>query len=576
MRRIRLVRSLGFACVLALLPLSRIGAEDTKGKWQFGFGLSYFATTDYIRSNSDIALSGGVVGEGGLPPVNSVDERPDVNMLNEPSVRDDSRFDLNASYGLTRWLAVELAASYLKAPVGNIEFFTKNEIANLTGSGNMSNSPPICGPAQNQPCFIYGTSTPTVERTNAFVPVGELTEIPVQLSALVRFRPESPLDPYVGLGIGYIKTNLDTSAEFRSVSDTLGRLFVSSGDKGDFTSETSSPTHPVPSFNCGPDRNQQCISFRPSPPRAEVRDSFQWHAVSGIDYYVSERFSWYVDARYVWTNGAVDIRTDGDYQVQFSVTDEGQLVLKHIGGCPASDPNCGILESPGNYSRVEDLKYINSGGTEGTEYFLWEDTGFATCPGCCPACLGDRYYATEDKFGGNQPGDTPKQNRALEQVEDDGVLYILPPGSRDLAEYVEIWDENHPNFCAGCRGNGRLETEDRNGNTFMDTYLLYGLDSCTTDDWRSNPKCTARTSQTPSYVYPEGCAQTLARTQIDPVNLKALVNVGCPGFGNPSPGQPAETSTLTSADNVGDVYLLQGGSIRLGGFSLGVGVKFTF
>src|SRR5262245_31211061 len=82
-------------------------AEDTKGKWQFGFGFTYFATSDYIRSNSDIAISTNVAGDTtGLPPVTSVDDRPDQNMLNEPTVHDDFRFDVKASYGLTRWLAV--------------------------------------------------------------------------------------------------------------------------------------------------------------------------------------------------------------------------------------------------------------------------------------------------------------------------------------------------------------------------------------------------------------------------------------------------------------------------------------
>jgi hypothetical protein len=32
----------------------------------------------------------------------------------------------------------------------------------------------------------------------------------------------------------------------------------------------------------------------------------------------------------------------------------------------------------------------------------------------------------------------------------------------------------------------------------------------------------------------------------------------------------------TGSDNPVDKYLIQGGQIRLGGFSFGVGVKFTF
>src|SRR5881296_101290 len=117
-------------CVASLFASSRALAEDTKGKWQFGFGLSYYATTDYIRSNADIAIATGTVGtcgeEGGLCPVGSVDERPDINVMNQPSIRDDFKIDFNASYGLTRWLALEAAGSYMNAPVGNIEFYFLN------------------------------------------------------------------------------------------------------------------------------------------------------------------------------------------------------------------------------------------------------------------------------------------------------------------------------------------------------------------------------------------------------------------------------------------------------------------
>src|SRR6516162_696592 len=81
----------------ALLVVRSARAEDTKGKSQFGFGVTYYATSDYIRSNSDIAIASSVAGQTvGLPPVTSVDPRPDQNMLNEPTVHDDFRFDLKA------------------------------------------------------------------------------------------------------------------------------------------------------------------------------------------------------------------------------------------------------------------------------------------------------------------------------------------------------------------------------------------------------------------------------------------------------------------------------------------------
>src|SRR6058998_1212086 len=136
MRPFRTGSFVAIALGASLLVSSRALAEDTKSKCQFGFGISYFSTVDYIRSNADIALAEGVIGDNGLPSVGSVDERPDINIQNEASIRDDFKLDFSASYGLTRWFALEAGASYMNAPVGNIEFYTRNVHQGITSATN--------------------------------------------------------------------------------------------------------------------------------------------------------------------------------------------------------------------------------------------------------------------------------------------------------------------------------------------------------------------------------------------------------------------------------------------------------
>ena len=599
MRRFKRVRFLTLGVALGALSVSGLVAEDTKGKWQFGFGLSYFSTMDYIRSNADIALSEIVVGDRpGLPPVQSVDERPDINVLNEPSINDEFKLDVSASYGLTRWLAVELAAGYLKAPVGNIEFYFKDQTAGITGSPSQTSNM-NCGANVNRPCYEYTGQLPFDVKTNTFLPVGTITEIPIQLSALARFRPESPLDPYIGLGVGYIFTDLKASAALAQASAEVTSERVSTADKGDFTRSTGH------SINCGPNFDQPCVDFSPGPIVASVKDSFQWHAVGGVDYYVNERFSFYVDARYVWTSGGVEIRTDGFPQVQFTIAEAGQLLLLRQ-------------------------------GSESAPY-LWEDTGFAaaqypagaavpmcsyTVDGSPVSCAGDGLYVTEDKFGGLQnllndsedkngnlaldPGEDLNGNGVLD-YDDNGVLYLLPPNTRDLGEAVDRYTIDPMGnlvsgadgvadtiYCDGCDQNGFLETEDKNGNTFMDTYLLYGIDICTfggegfdldgdgqvDTTATDNPKCyiknpdgsmTPNISMNRNHVWPAGCARSQAQVSLDFQNLNTKANVGCP----PITGTPSVIST-TGTDDASDVYIVQGGNIKLGGFSLGFGFKFLF
>lgn len=544
MRPLKRIPILVLACLSALLPSGRARAEDTKGKWQFGFGLSYYSTVDFIRSNSDLAIAGEVVGEDGLPAVGSVDERPDINIQNQPSIRDDFKVDFSASYGLTRWLALEAAVSYLNAPVGNIEFFTRNVTQELSGAPT-NTLVRSCGPNLGKDCWTYTPQQSSEIKNNKFLTVGTMTEIPIHLSALIRFRPESPFDPYIGMGFGYIMTNLKTSDEFnRTAAFFADPAFrVTAADEGEFTLTN----------RCRRENGGPCNDFNPGPLEANIRDTWEWHAIGGVDYYMSDRFSVYVDTRYVWTSGAVDIRTDSAHQVRFAVIDEGFLLLKRQGnGTTPYDP-----ENP-------------------SSWFLWEDIGVEAnrdfqdnvCPkmedGITSQCRRSGYLETEDK---NMSGALDDRCENPDDFcEDIGILYQLLPGSRDVDESLRI-------NCPLCRENGVLDTEDANGNGFLDRFLLYGIDICTTPQGAGNPRCTGPLPAQPSYVWPEGCPQR--PDQLAP--FMTLTESGCPPF------PPVDPETLqrpnvgtTVADNAADTFIVQGGKIRLGGFSLGVGFKFTF
>jgi hypothetical protein len=65
------------------------------------------------------------------------------------------------------------------------------------------------------------------------------------------------------------------------------------------------------------------------------------------------------------------------------------------------------------------------------------------------------------------------------------------------------------------------------------------------------------------YVWPGGCPTSSAGS--------GKPAEGCP----PVPPQAIQTSTSSQDDNT-NIYLIQGGQIHLGAFSLGVGFKFTF
>jgi outer membrane protein W len=539
MRFSSVVKSLTVLFVCGLLAGSVGLAEDTKDKWQFGFGLSFMSTSDSIRSNADIAIAGTPLGDIGLPPVIFVDPRPDDNILNEPTIEDDFKFDFSASYGLTRWLAVEMWVSYFEAPVGNIEvFITDNTVTPGDGNPTAGGTVQACGPSGTGTCYSYSSGVPQQVLNNTFVPVGELTQIPIQLSALFRFRPESPFDPYIGAGIGYIFTDMKLSSEFQATSQEIAGRTIAAACGGEI------------SF-CGGSDPATAISdpnaFRPEALTVEVDDAFEWHLAAGVDYYMNERFSIYVDARYSWADGQVDIKSSDFHQVEITAIDEGRLFLATQN---VWDGAVGIGQNDPLFGQP----------------YLWEDQGplaSAAFHGRCPTCVGDGLFNTEDKNG----------NGLYEAAEDDGVLIALPPGSFDPAEAIvgkEI-------FCAACAGSGpgplypgqigiflNSDTEDVNFSRSLDRFLNYGIDICTIDQGVGNPACD-KSFLTPMtadrFVLPAGCPTI-------PPAIDARVPEGCP--------TPISGPSSSGLDDTSDRFLVQGGEIRFDGFSLGVGIKLTF
>ena len=376
----RITSALGAGAVIlvTILAATNLQAEDTRKKWQFGAGFSYWSTDDNIRSNSATAYAPIDPTSGAnLPPVRFSDPRPDANELNEPTIQDSFKFDFLTSFGLTRWVTLQLDASYFKGDVGSIEFYAED----VTKPVGLSQVPPnaedttqpdnpeipgyqsICSPTDGStppvgaiPCYGFSFGSDNLVKRNAFLPVGEITEVPVSLSGVVRFRPESPFDPYVGAGVGYIFTSLDTSASsistpiVMSSSDVNGsnRIVSMKGfnDVTDFTNglvvrSIQSGARAVLSYPCRQVSINPplCIPNDPEAPggrpvaadggtplaglSATVDSGMAYHLMGGVDYYFTERWSLYIDARYVWARSKVEVRIDNQTQILSGVNDYG-------------------------------------------------------------------------------------------------------------------------------------------------------------------------------------------------------------------------------------------------------------
>ncbi len=328
-----------------LLTATWAGAEDTRKKWQFGGGVSYWSTVDDIRSNSTTAYAPvNPAQAGSLPSILFSDPRPDANELNQPTIDDSWKFDFNASFGLTRWVAIELQGSYFKGSVGNVEFYSEDRFlpVNLNvvqGIKNGINCDLVL-------CYqMSGPSDATSVTRNGFVPIGDLTEIPIQLSGVVRFRPESPFDPYVGAGVGYMFTSLDTAASqvgtpfviSASTSQGENRVVTMKGfdDIQNYTNGLSvaniaSGARAVITYPTGGSEGDTTITGL----SASVENAPEVHLMGGVDYYFTNRFSMYIDARYVWAQSKVEVRIDDQNQILSGIRDYG---------CVNGAPTCRTL-----------------------------------------------------------------------------------------------------------------------------------------------------------------------------------------------------------------------------------------
>src|SRR5437867_9428960 len=247
-----------FALLLVLSTGSGL-ADEAYRKYRVSFTINNQSTSDGLRTNADnTSLFRSPFG--GLMSID--DPRPDSAAKNEATIKDDLRYNVQGSYGILTWkwgeLTLDTSAGYFKGDVGNLEV-----------SAQFLDVDPIrrfCGETTRYHVF--------------YVPVGQVTEVPVQLGGTVRFRPRASggpfrgMSPYLGLGAGYIFTKIDASEQFLAFSDSVAH---STGwaqrATGEGHSIASEPEH----------------RFKAA--EADAPDSFEYHARAGLEFPIRKGLS---------------------------------------------------------------------------------------------------------------------------------------------------------------------------------------------------------------------------------------------------------------------------------------------
>lgn len=246
-------------------------AEDVEKKWRLSFSLDSFTTQDEIRSGSDnIAY---YADETDTIVLRRFDPRPDIAATNVCQIEDALQLNVGASYVFNSWFLLEFKAGYSKADIGSLEVTAlfdideeAQELVDQTGE------------------YLFRLYT---------LSVGELTRYPIQLSSVVRFRPKSNLNPYVGVGIGYIFTEFESSSELNAFSAGIDHS-IGAFQSAYYTGGT------IPSD----------VYHDLAPVTVEAPDSWEYHILGGIEYTFKKHWAIFLDSQYIFAATRMRIKVD--------------------------------------------------------------------------------------------------------------------------------------------------------------------------------------------------------------------------------------------------------------------------
>ena len=243
------------------------------------------------------------------------DPRTDDLLEREGTVDDSFGFFVFAGFDVTRMFRIALDAAWYRSDVGPIDVYS----------------------AETYPFFFQNNVIALQDRDfSEPIGAGELTQIPITLTGLVRFRTDSDFRPYVGVGGGVILTEFERDEDVDALVDRLETLRI----RG-FANEKGRNVTPVESqsdfeFNGGRLRFGDDVTI-------EAEDAWEWHLTAGLEYAINPRFSLTFDARYLFADQEVSITIMGEDQLDiFTWPDE----IFHPNGALAVFSAAGVAPNP--------------------------------------------------------------------------------------------------------------------------------------------------------------------------------------------------------------------------------------
>lgn len=267
-------------------------AEDVEKRFRVSIHAGGYNSRDAITSGAANVLN-VVNDDNGTLELSVADPRQDGAVFGELTLNPAIRSMATLQYAPNKILLVEAAVGYQSGDLGDLEMQVEFPFAEVT---------------QVDP-FNYTTFR---------VPGGTVEQIPIQLTALARFRPRAAFNPYIGAGIGYTVVGFTPSSELNTLSLRLDQStggFLGLASSGLGYQNVSSPAEDLSGIT------------------VNTPDTFEWHVAGGAEYSFKRKWAAYLDLRYSLASRQMSIRINGDTSLGVGVPN-----LVELQSSPLADP----------------------------------------------------------------------------------------------------------------------------------------------------------------------------------------------------------------------------------------------
>ncbi len=283
--------------IAAMLAGTPLLAEDVEKRFRFSLDYGGYNSRDAVSSAAANVLS-VVDQDAGVVTLTFNDPREDSAVFGELTQQAAMRSMAALQYAPNKILVLEASVGYQTGDLGDIE-------------------------VQAEFPFVEVTEINPFNYAAFRVPCGTVEQIPIQLTALARFRPRTAFNPFIGAGIGYTVVGFEPSDELNTLSMRLDQ------SAGGFLGLAQSGIGYV--GIPGPTEDLSGITVK-------TPDTFEWHVVGGAEYSFKRKWAAFLDLRYTLASRSMEIRINGDRSLGISVPNLTELQTSPLANPTAVRP----------------------------------------------------------------------------------------------------------------------------------------------------------------------------------------------------------------------------------------------